>query len=444
MNMMLSSNLRVEIDGVEVETHFVNHPTRGLDFTQELIEHEEKIALIVSDQQMPELTGTEFIEKANEMAPTSIKMLLTGYATLDSAKYAINHQILDQYISKPIDDYDNFTSLVRNAVKTFHFREEKERAEEALRNAHRELELRVEKRTADLAAANALLKKEIEERKWAEKESRRAKEEAELASKAKSEFLANTSHELRTPLNHIIGFIELVVDKRFGELNDLQQEYLNDALQSSRHLLSLINDILDLSKVEARKLELQTSHVDLASVLENSLTMVKEKAMKHAIDLSMDIQGITDPIELDERKLKQIMYNLLSNAVKFTPDGGKVQLKVQMVDCHVRPGLRWADSKGRKILECGAKDTENGGENLTKGIEFSVSDTGIGIKTEDLERIFKPFEQVDGSLSRYYPGTGLGLPLTRSFVELHGGRIWAESDGENQGSTFRFIIPIFP
>jgi len=148
-----------------------------------------------------------------------------------------------------------------------------------------------------------------------------AKKAADSANRAKSEFLANMSHELRTPLNHIIGFTELVVDKNFGELNEVQEEYLNDTLKSSKHLLSLINDILDLTKVEARKLELEPSDVDLRTLLENSLTMIQEKALKHGIKLLIDMDGIPETIRADERELNQIMYNLLSNAVKFTPEG---------------------------------------------------------------------------------------------------------------------------
>jgi signal transduction histidine kinase len=171
----------------------------------------------------------------------------------------------------------------------------------------------------------------------------------------------------------------------------------------------LINDILDLSKVEAGKLELEPSDLNLKMLLENSLIMIKEKALKHGIQLSTAVEEIPETIRADERKLKQIIYNLLSNSVKYTPDGGGIHLGAKM--------------RG-------------------SAIEISVADTGIGLKPEDLERIFNPFEQVENSRSRRDRSTGLGLSLTKNIVELHGGSIWAESEGEGKGSTFRFVIPV--
>ncbi|MBW2002748.1 MAG: hypothetical protein JRI30_09575 [Deltaproteobacteria bacterium] len=260
-----------------------------------------------------------------------------------------------------------------------------------------------------------------------------AKKAADSANRAKSEFLANMSHELRTPLNHIIGFTELVVDKSFGDLNEVQEEYLNDVLHSSKHLLSLINDILDLSRVEARKLELEPSDVGLRTLLENSLTMIKEKALKHGIKLVINMDGIPETITADEHRLKQIMYNLLSNAVKFTPDGGEIRLSAELVQ-----GSRLKAQGKANNLQISASDFE-----LHRDwVQISVKDTGIGIKPEDLERIFNPFEQVDTSTSRKYQGTGLGLSLTKQLVVLHSGTIWAESDGEGKGAIFSYIVPI--
>ena len=265
------------------------------------------------------------------------------------------------------------------------------------------------------------------------------REAAEEANRAKSEFLANMSHELRTPLNHIIGFTELIIDKSFGDLNSIQEEYLNDVLTSSRHLLSLINDILDLSKVEAGKLELNLSEVDLNDTLERSLTMIKEKSLKHGIQLTAKVGNIPDTIYADERKLKQVLFNLLSNASKFTPDGGNITLTVKEVNGIIENGVL-KESIDTVLMESTSDIPTQ--QAVGKYIEFSVSDTGIGILPEDQKRIFAPFEQVDGSASRKYQGTGLGLTLTRMLVELHGGNITVESEGKNKGSVFRFFIPV--
>ncbi len=239
-------------------------------------------------------------------------------------------------------------------------------------------------------------------------EIRAARDAAECANRAKSEFLANMSHELRTPLNATIGFTDVILSKICGELNETQEEYLGYVLQSSRHLLSLINDILDLSKIEADKMELMIESLNICDIVNNSLIMVKEVAMDQGVELKTEI-GLGVPFDYpgDGRKILQILYNLLSNAVKFSPDGGTVLLEVRS-----------------------AHDA----------LEFAVSDSGIGLDAADLERIFLPFEQVDGSESRNFQGTGLGLSLTRRLVELHGGKIWAESAGIGKGSTFRFTL----
>jgi signal transduction histidine kinase len=260
------------------------------------------------------------------------------------------------------------------------------------------------------------LQNEIAERKLTEAKLIVAKKGAEAASRAKSDFLANMSHELRTPLNHIIGFTELVADQQAGKLNGMQAEYLGDVLASSRHLLSLINDILDFSKVEAGKVELEAGQVFLPALLQNSFTMIKEKSIKHGIRLQMEIDGIPELIRGDERKLKQILYYLLSNAVKFTPDGGVVTLAA----CRLFfQDTQWRSEDGR-VEPIPLVPSATG-----EWVKFSVRDTGIGLKAEDLERVFAPFEQADNSVSRKYQGTGLGLSLTKRLVELHGGKIWA-------------------
>jgi len=284
------------------------------------------------------------------------------------------------------------------------------------KNKLREQNLELEQSRADLKlAAETLEKKNIQLQTAVEKTTE--------SDRLKSEFLANMSHEFRTPLNHIIGFTEIISDKKLGDLNAKQVEYLSNVLQSGQHLLSLVNDILDLSKVESGTLKLELSKLNLRRLLENSLTMIKQKAIKHGITLSIESDGAPETIRADERKLKQIMYNLLSNAVKFTPDGGSITLSTKV------------------ISDFEFRHPESMGEEKPSEIKISVADTGIGIRKEDLELIFKPFEQVESSASRKYQGTGLGLSLTRKLIELHGGRIWAESEGEGKGSVFNFIIP---
>ena len=320
------------------------------------------------------------------------------------------------YTDKDLRVAERIGNQIAGTIANVQLYAELKRADEGLRHSQEVLEARVRERTEDLL---------------------KAKNAAELASRAKSEFLANMSHELRTPLNHIIGFTELVVDKQCGELNEVQEEYLNDTVQSSRHLLSLINDILDLSKVEAGKLEINVSEVRLRRLLEGSLGMVKEKAMKHRIQLLSEMDGIPEVIQADERKLKQILYNLLSNAVKFTPDGGSVTLSAWHLS--FRDG-QWFTPDGQPVgLPLEGDDLVMKGKGL---IEISVQDCGIGIKGEDLQRIFNPFEQVESSASRKYQGSGLGLSLARRLVELHGGKIWAESEGEGKGSNFILLMPI--
>ena len=233
-------------------------------------------------------------------------------------------------------------------------------------------------------------------------------QELEAASRHKSEFLANMSHELRTPLNAIIGFSEVLAERMFGEVNAKQAEYLQDILSSGRHLLSLINDILDLSKVEAGRLELELGRFHLPTALDNALTLVRERATRHGITLTQTVDAGVGDIVADERKVKQILLNLLSNAVKFTPEGGRVS-----------------------VTATAAED----------GITIAVSDTGIGIAPEDQATIFEEFRQVGREDARKQEGTGLGLTLAKKFVELHGGRIWVKSQ-VGQGSTFSFTLPV--
>ncbi len=233
-------------------------------------------------------------------------------------------------------------------------------------------------------------------------------QELELASRLKSEFLANMSHELRTPLNAIIGFSEVLEARMFGELNDKQDEYVQDIVASGKHLLLLINDILDLSKVEAGRMELELGPLAVDEMLEHSLAMSRERAGRQGIALGLEVDANIGVIEADERRVKQVVFNLLTNAVKFTPEGGRVDTSARLVD----------------------------GE-----LEVAVRDTGTGIAPADQARIFEEFEQAGQPNAQTREGTGLGLALSRALVELHGGRIWVESE-LGVGSTFTFRLPV--
>lgn len=255
---------------------------------------------------------------------------------------------------------------------------------------------------AVIAIQNARLFQEIEDKS----------RQLEVANQHKSEFLANMSHELRTPLNAIIGFSEVLTERMFGELNDKQMEYLRDIHSSGQHLLTLINDVLDLSKIEAGRMELDLSSFDLGMLLDNALTLVRERAQRNRLSIALEVgEGLTEWVA-DARKVKQIVVNLLSNAVKFTPAGGRVRLTARRIE------------------------TDGGAM-----AEVSVADTGVGIAPEDHATVFDEFRQVGSDYLRKAEGTGLGLSLARRFAQLHGGTLTIESR-LGEGSTFTLLLPL--
>jgi protein-histidine pros-kinase len=250
--------------------------------------------------------------------------------------------------------------------------------------------------------------RDVTERKRIEHALQEKNLELEKASRAKDHFLASMSHELRTPLNGIIGFAEFLVDGKPGPLNPKQTEYLGDILNSGRHLLNLINDVLDLVKVQAGRMELNPQPFSIQDAVEEVCAVVRPMAHKKSIQVCTQLAPDLNHATLDLQKFKQVLYNLASNAIKFTPDGGSVQISA-------------------------------GPEDATR-FRLSVKDTGIGIRPEDLPRLFREFEQLESGTARHYEGTGLGLALTRKIVELQGGTIQVESE-EGKGSTFTVVLP---
>jgi signal transduction histidine kinase/CHASE3 domain sensor protein len=272
---------------------------------------------------------------------------------------------------------------------------------------------------AGFAAAALTHAAELGAKEVALREQRRAKEAADAASGAKSEFLASMSHELRTPLNSIIGFSEILHDQRFGPLNARQTRYVENVLNSGRHLLQLVNDVLDLSKVESGRMELRPTPIDLRETLNEAVAIVQSMAQNKQVEIEVSLPVLRPALIADQGKLKQVLYNLLSNAVKFTPHGGRVRVEAQSL-AESAPAL--------------------GGEHGM--LLVSVVDNGIGIPEHDQLRMFEAFEQGDSPLAHEHLGTGLGLAVARKLVELHGGRIWVESTGKNHGSCFRFTLPL--
>jgi signal transduction histidine kinase len=343
------------------------------------LHRKRRYSLIVLDLQMPGLDGFQVMEGLKAIETEGYLPVLVQTSQPNHKLRALKAGAKD-FVSKPFDLVEVLLR-VRNLIE--------------VRLLQQQAEVRKEKAEA-------------------------RREQAERANITKSRFLANMSHELRTPLNAIIGFSEVLTDKTFGDLNDRQLKYTNNILSSGRQLLQLINDILDLAKLEAGHLQLIRRPFNVGKALSEVQAIVKTLANKKHINLEFCTASDVPLLFAEEAKFKQVMYNLLSNAIKFTPDGGRV-----FVTADVRNSAR-ADSS-----------------TAGKSLRVVVIDTGIGIKAEDQERVFEEFEQVDSSYGRQQQGTGLGLALTRSLVEMHGGRIWLESEGvEGKGSTFTFLIPI--
>ena len=329
---------------------------------------------VITDIRLPDVGGLEVLELGKEINPDAAVIMITGYASVETAIDAVN-QGAYAYFVKPVSP-DEIKTAIANALKQQRLLQENKRLVESLQRS------------------NKLLFE--------------TNEELRKATQAKSEFLAQMSHELRTPLNVVIGFSELMLDRVPGKINKEQRRCLNDILSSGKHLLSLINDILDLSKIESGKMALRLRDFSLTDVLEPLRSVMMSMITPRKQSLEVEVAEGLSPVRADKAKIRQVLLNLLSNSTRFTPDGGKLRIEAVRDDnwCQVR-----------------------------------VIDTGIGIKKENQERIFEPFCQLDSPLTEEKSGTGLGLTIAKQIIEKHGGRIWVES-GYGKGSRFTFTVPL--
>lgn len=330
--------------------------------------------VIITDIRLPDIGGMGILELAKEVNPDVAVIVMTGYASIETAVNAVNEGAY-AYFVKPVN-MDELKTAIINALRQQRLARENKRLVD------------------DLQKSNKLFYE--------------ANRQLREATEAKSAFLAHMSHELRTPLNAVIGFSELLLDGIPGEINDQQRQCLNDILNSGQHLLELINDVLDLSKVEAGKMELKLEKLKLSNVVQNITATIKPMLDENKHKLSIYIEDGLPRVYVDRNRLREILLNLLSNAIKFTPDGGEL------------------------CVEANANDA---------WCQVSVIDNGIGIREEDQERIFEAFTQADALPGDTKKGTGLGLALTKQLVELGGGQIWVESE-KGIGSRFTFTIPM--
>ena len=342
-------------------------------------------ALIFLDIQMPEESGLALLPQMVRDYPEAVVVMMTAYGSEQVAAEALRGGA-DDYIAKPID-LQRLRELVERNLEKQRLRAERQGLVSRLKDSNRYL-----------MRQHAALRQ-------ADEEIQQVNRQLEKSNRYKSEFLANMSHELRTPLNAVLGFSEILLDTTMNLTGGERTEFLRNIHSSGQHLLGLINDILDLAKVEAGKMELRPESMPVAAALHEVTVILEPMARQQGLQLTTT--GTAEPILADRSKFKQVLYNLLSNAIKFTPPPGKITVAV--------------------------KDTPD-------QLVIAVHDTGIGMKPEDLPKLFREFEQIDGSYTRRYQGTGLGLALCRRFVEMHGGRIWAESQF-GKGSTFTFSIP---
>jgi signal transduction histidine kinase len=364
------------------------------------------VDLVIMDIKMPSPGGIEVLRQLREVDPDTVVVLVTGYASLETAIQAVRYGAYD-YLTKPLDDVSNLLTVVQRGLdrrrllvnnrrlltQLRYAYEENLRLLEEMQDLNRDLELRIAERTQELEKANRRLKG---------------------LDRLKSELLANVSHELYTPLNAIVGFSQALLDGLHGGLSAAQARLVESIQGSGHRLKGSFDDLIDMAQLSASEVTIYPQSMPLRSMLDGIKALLERSVQEKKIKIGIEIAPDIETVWADEAKLKRMLYELLSNAVKFTPMEGRVTLHAALYPPEQPQELRLA-----------------------------ISDTGVGIPTEDLEEIFDPFRQVDSSLSRRFGGLGLGLALVRHYAELHGGRVWAESELE-MGSTFTLALPLVP
>lgn len=394
---------------------------RGADVLETM--RRNSFDVIITDIRLPDVSGLEILELAKEKNPDVAVIMMTGYASVETAVEAVN-QGAYAYFIKPVNP-DEIKTTIANALKQRRLSVENKKLVESLQHSSKLLfkangKLQTEiterkRREGELQEKNEQLDAQNEELQSLSQELIKQQQELivktgelEEVSRAKSDFLAHMSHDLRTPLNVIIGFSELMLDGVTGQLNGEQKQCLKDILGSGQHLLSLINDILDLSKIESGKMELKQRNITLRGIIDSLRSEIMPLLAKRKQSFEVDVEAGIPLVYADKAKIRQVLINLLSNSSKFTPDGG--QLKIKVV------------TESNRCL-------------------VSAIDNGIGIRRENQEKIFEPFCQMDNPLGRKMGGTGLGLTIAKQIIERHGGQIWVESE-YGKGSQFTFTLPL--